>query len=100
MIESTTYKFAKCLKKRFGNDIFEKMDGKDRNYITNSYDGEIEIIDEGGKLHYHCPNCGNDDSHKMNVARRVCGYISTNIPNQGRLDEFVNRYIHLDSREC
>lgn len=171
-IESTTYKFAKCLKKRFGDDIFVKLDGKDRNYITNSYhvpvfeeisafdklekeaefqklspggaisyietadlthnieaveqvmqfiydtimyaelntksdycqvcgyDGEIEIVDEGGKLHYHCPNCGNDDSHKMNVARRVCGYISTNIPNQGRLDEFVNRYIHLDSREC
>jgi ribonucleoside-triphosphate reductase len=36
-LESTTYKFAKCLKSRFGNDIFEKLDGFDRNYITNSY---------------------------------------------------------------
>lgn len=36
-LESTTYKFAKCLKSRFGSDIFEKLDGFDRNYITNSY---------------------------------------------------------------
>lgn len=36
-IESTTYKFAKCLKKRFGDDVFVKIDGRDRNYITNSY---------------------------------------------------------------
>ena len=59
------------------------------------YDGEIKIIDEGGKLHYQCPNCGNTDSHKMNVARRVCGYISTTIPNQGRLDEITHRVVHL-----
>lgn len=171
-IESTTYKFAKGLKKRFGADIFEKLDGQDRNYITNSYhvpvfeeigpfeklakeaefqklspggaisyietadltqntdaviqvmkfiydnimyaelncksdycqvcgyDGEIKIIDNNGHLEYECPNCGNRNSKKMNVARRVCGYISTTIPNQGRLDEFRNRVVHLDIKEC
>ena len=170
-IESTTYKFAKCLKKRFGDDIFIKMDGKDRNYITNSYhvpvfeeinpfdkleiesefqalspggaisyiecadltnnidavlsvikfiydnimyaelntksdycqvcdyDGEIKIIDKDGKLGWRCPNCGNEDTTKMNVARRVCGYISTTVPNQGRLDEIKNRYVHMDNHE-
>ena len=170
-IESTTYKFAKCLKKRFGDDIFIKIDGKDRNYITNSYhvpvfeeinpfdkleiesefqalspggaisyiecadltnnidavlsvikfiydnimyaelntksdycqvcgyDGEIKIIDKDGKLGWRCPNCGNEDTTKMNVARRVCGYISTNFFNQGRTDEIRNRYIHLDNHE-
>lgn len=144
-IESTTYRFAKCLKKKFGDDIFEKLDGHDRNYITNSYhvpvfeevnpfeklsieskfqdlstggavsyveaanlsnnvtavrqlidfiydnilyaeinvksdycmncgyDGEIKIIDEGGKLDWQCPNCGNRDHTKMSVARRTCG---------------------------
>lgn len=144
-IESTTYKFAKCLKKRFGDDIFIKLDGKDRNYITNSYhvnvaeeinpfkkliieskfqalstggavsyveapdlsnnteaiievikfiydnilyeeinvksdycmvcryDKEIKIIDENGKLDWECPQCGNRDHAKMNVARRTCG---------------------------
>lgn len=170
-IESTTYKFAIKLKERFGNDIFEKMDGKDRNYITNSYhvpvfeeispfdklsieskfqklspggaisyiecadltrntpavlevikfiydnimyaelnsksdycqacgyDGEIKIIDKDNKLGWQCPQCGNEDTSKMNVARRVCGYISTNFFNQGRTDEIKNRVIHLDNKE-
>lgn len=144
-IESTTYKFAKCLKTRFGDDIFVQLDGHDRDYITNSYhvpvyeeidpfskleieskfqklspggaisyvecadltnntpavlevmkfiydnimyaelntksdycqecgyDGEIKIIDENGKLIWECPNCGNRNKDKMNVARRTCG---------------------------
>ena len=167
-IESTTYKFATKLKERFGDDIFVKLDGKDRNYITNSYhvfvnepinpfdklkleskfqklspggaisyiecadltqninvvieiikfiydnimyaelntksdycqvcgyDGEIKIIDENGRLDWECPNCKNRDHSKMNVSRRVCGYISTNFFNQGRTDEIRNRYVHLD----
>lgn len=167
-IESTTYKFATKLKQRFGKNIFVEMDGKDRNYITNSYhvpvfeeinpfsklalesqfqklspggaisyiecsdltnnteavievikfiydhimyaelntksdycqvcgyDGEIKIIDRNGKLDWECPNCGNTDHSKMNVARRVCGYIGTNFFNQGRTDEIRNRYVHLD----
>lgn len=170
-IESTTYKFATKLKERFGKDVFIKLDGKDRNYITNSYhipvfehvnafdklsiesefqrlspggaisyiecadmtsnipavlevinfiynnimyaelntksdycqvcgyDGEIQIIDKDGRLEWKCPQCGNMDQSKMNVARRVCGYISTNFFNQGRTDEIRNRVIHLDNHE-
>ena len=170
-IETTTYKFAKCLKKRFGENVFKEMDGFDRNYITNSYhvpvfeeidpftklsleskfqklspggaisyiecadlthntkavldvmrfiydnimyaelntksdycqacgyDGEIEIIDEDGVLGWRCPQCGNTDTSKMNVARRVCGYISTNFFNQGRTNEIRDRVVHLDNKE-
>ncbi len=163
-LESTTYKFAKCLQKRFG-----KIPGvTDRNYITNSYhvhvseeinafdklsieakfqalspggaisyvevpdmqhnipavlallrhiydnimyaelntksdycqecgfDGEIQIIeDENGKLIWECPNCGNRDQDKMNVARRTCGYIGTQFWNQGRTQEIRDRVLHL-----
>ena len=163
-IESTTYKFAKCLKKRFG--IIEGI--TDRNYITNSYhvpvfekinpfdkllieseyqklsaggaisyvetsdltknpeavvemiqfiyehimyaelntksdycqvcgyDGEIKLIDENNSLIWECPNCGNRDQSKMNVARRTCGYIGTNFWNKGRTQEIAERYVHLD----
>ena len=172
-LESTTYKLAKSLKKRFGKNVFKNLDGKDRDYITNSYhiwveeeidpfekirieskfqklspggaisyieaanltdnpeavievikyiydnilyaeinsksdyckecgfDGEIEIVELGdGQLGYKCPNCGNTDSTRMNVARRVCGYISTDMPNNGRLDEIRNRYVHLDNKDA
>lgn len=163
-IESTTYKFAKCLKKRFG--IIEGI--TNRNYITNSYhvpvfekinpfdkllieseyqklsaggaisyvetsdltknpeavvemiqfiyehimyaelntksdycqvcgyDGEIKLIDENNSLIWECPNCGNRDQSKMNVARRTCGYIGTNFWNKGRTQEIAERYVHLD----
>lgn len=167
-IESTTYKFAQSLQKRFG--IVEGI--TDRNYITNSYhvpvfeeinafdklskeaefqklspggaisyvetpnlqdnipaveevmkfiydnimyaelncksdycqvcgyDGEIVIkVSDEGKHYLQCPQCGNIDESKMNVARRVCGYISTNGFNEGRLDEIANRVIHLDDKE-
>lgn len=166
-IESTTYKFAKKLKERFGKDIFIRLDGKDRDYITNSYhvpvfeeidaftklklesqfqqlspggaisyievpnlnqnieavltvikfiydnimyaelntksdycqkcgfDGEIEIKGELGHYYWQCPNCGNTDQDKMNVARRTCGYIGTNYWNQGRTDELRSRVVHL-----
>ncbi|MCI8597297.1 MAG: anaerobic ribonucleoside-triphosphate reductase [Lachnospiraceae bacterium] len=163
-LESTTYKFAKCLQKRFG--IVKGV--TDRNYITNSYhihvteeidafeklaleakfqalspggaisyvevpnmqnnleavmsvikfiydnimyaelntksdycqmcgyDGEIEIQeDEHGKLIWKCPNCGNTDQNKMNVARRTCGYIGTQFWNQGRTQEIKERVLHL-----
>ncbi|MDD6202077.1 MAG: anaerobic ribonucleoside-triphosphate reductase, partial [Lachnospiraceae bacterium] len=163
-LESTTYKFAKCLQKRFG--IIEGV--TDRNYITNSYHvhvteeinafdklkfeaqfqelspggaisyvevpdmqdnieaviavmqyiyenimyaelntksdycmecgytGEIQIITEdSGKLVWECPNCGNRDQDKMNVARRTCGYIGTQFWNQGRTQEIKERVLHL-----
>ena len=163
-LESTTYKFAKCLQKRFG-----LVPGiTDRNYITNSYhvhvteqidaftklkfesdfqklspggaisyvevpnmqdnleavikvmqfiyenimyaelntksdycqvcgyDGEIEVLEDAdGKLVWTCPNCGNTDQSKMNVARRTCGYIGTQFWNQGRTQEIKERVLHL-----
>jgi ribonucleoside-triphosphate reductase len=170
-IESGTYKFAKCLKKRFGEDVFIQIDGRDRDYITNSYhvpvfeeidpfnkltveskfqklspggaisyvecadlthntqavvevmrfiydhimyaelntksdycqecgyDGEIKIIDEKGELIWECPNCGNRNKDKMNVARRTCGYIGVNFWNAGRTEEIAERYVHLDDHE-
>ena len=163
-LESTTYKFAKCLQKRFG--IIEGV--TDKNYITNSYhvhvtepinafdklkfeaqfqklspggavsyvevpnlennidavlevikyiydnimyaelntksdycqccgyNGQIQIVeDESGKLIWQCPNCGNTDQNKMNVARRTCGYIGTQFWNQGRTQEIKDRVLHL-----
>ena len=162
-LESTTYKFAKCLQKRFG--IVPGIN--DKGYITNSYhvhvteeidafsklsfeaqfqhlspggaisyvevpnmqqnidavlelmkyiyeniiyaelntksdycqccgfDGEIEIKDDDGKLVWVCPNCGNKDQSKMNVARRTCGYIGTQYWNQGRTQEIKDRVLHL-----
>ena len=162
-LESTTYKFAKCLKKRFG--IIEGV--TDKNYITNSYHvnvtekidafsklsfeaefqrlspggaisyveipnmennipaimsllkhiyenimyaelntksdfcqscgfaGEIQIVEEDGKLIWECPNCKNRDQTTMNVARRTCGYIGTQYWNQGRTQEIKERVLHL-----
>lgn len=167
-IESTTYKFAKCLQKRFG--VIEGI--TDKGYITNSYhvhvtehinafdklrfesqfqklspggaisyievanlsdnipavltvlkyiydnimyaelntksdycqvcgwDKEIEIVDDDrGKLIWKCPNCGNTDKSKMNIARRTCGYIGLNDWNQGRTQEIKERYVHLGGDE-
>lgn len=162
-LESTTYKFAKCLQKRFG--VIKGI--TDKNYITNSYhihvtepvdaftklsiesefqslstggaisyvevpnltnnieavlevikfiydnimyaelntksdycqvcgfDGEIQIIEDNGKLVWECPNCGNRDERKLNVARRTCGYIGSNFWNAGRTQEIKERVIHL-----
>lgn len=60
------------------------------------YNGEIEVVeDEDGKLIWKCPNCGNTDQTKMNVARRTCGYIGTQYWNQGRTQEIKERVLHL-----
>ena len=162
-IESTTYKFAKALQRRFG--IIEGI--TDKNYITNSYhvhvteeidaftklkfesefqrlspggaisyievpdmkgnipavlnvlkfiydtiiyaelntksdycqvcgyDGEIQIVEDDGKLVWECPHCHNRDQSKMNVARRTCGYIGSQYWNQGRTQEIRDRVLHL-----
>ena len=162
-LESTTYKFAKCLQRRFG--VIPGV--TDKGYITNSYhvhvtekidaftklgfeaqfqhlspggaisyvevpnmqnnieavlqvmkfiydhiiyaelntksdycqvcgfDGEIQIVEEDGKLVWECPNCKNRDQDKMNVARRTCGYIGTQFWNQGRTQEIRDRVLHL-----
>lgn len=158
-IESTTYKFAKALKKRFG--IIKGITDKD--YVTNSYhitpaqpidafsklkiESEFQELSPGGAISYietpnmtknipailevikyihenimyaeintmtsychkcgctdiymgddlkfHCPQCGNDDYNKMNVALRICGYISTNPFNEGRAADIHDRVHHL-----
>lgn len=63
------------------------------------YDGEIKIVDENNELIWECPNCGNRDKNKMNVARRTCGYIGSNFWNKGRTEEIAERYVHLDDHE-
>ena len=80
--------------------IYFELNTKSDYCSKCGYDGEIEITDVDGKLGYKCPNCGNTDHTTMHVCRRVCGYLSTNMPNQGRLDEIRNRYVHLDNHEC
>lgn len=61
------------------------------------FNGEIELKEDETSHHYfECPNCGNTDFNKMNIARRVCGYISTSPMSEGRLDEIINRYVHIN----
>ena len=94
-LESTTYKFAKCLQKRFGI-MYAELNTKSDYCQCCGYDGEIKIVENAdGKLIWQCPNCGNTDQDKMNVARRTCGYIGTQYWNQGRTQEIKDRVLHL-----
>lgn len=86
------------LKFIYDNIMYAELNTKSDYCQVCKYDDEIQLLDIGGKLRWKCPNCGNEDTNKMNVARRTCGYIgtATNGWNQGRLDEFQNRYVHVD----
>lgn len=86
------------LKFIYNNIMYAELNTKSDYCQICGYDGEIQLLDIDGKLGWRCPNCGNEDTNKMNVARRTCGYIgtATNGWNQGRLDEFQNRYVHVD----
>lgn len=80
----------------YDNIMYAELNTKSDYCQECGYDGEIKIIeDDSHKLIWECPNCGNRDFHKMNIARRVCGYIGTNEVNQGRLQEYDKRVIHL-----
>ena len=59
------------------------------------FDGEIQIVEEDGKLLWECPKCQNRNQKKMNVARRTCGYIGSQFWNQGRTEEIRDRFVHL-----
>ena len=59
------------------------------------WDKEIIMIEENGKLRWKCPNCGNTDLNKMTIVRRVCGYLSSNTANQGRMADIRDRVLHL-----
>lgn len=80
----------------YDNIIYAEINSKSDFCQECGYDGEIEIVeDENKKLIWKCPNCGNTDQNKMNVARRTCGYIGTQFWNQGRTQEIKDRVLHL-----
>ena len=79
----------------YDNIMYAELNTKSDYCQQCGYDGEIEIVEEGGKLIWRCPSCGNTDQSKMNVARRTCGYIGTQFWNQGRTQEIKERVLHL-----
>jgi ribonucleoside-triphosphate reductase len=79
----------------YDNIIYAELNTKSDYCQECGFDGEIEIVEEDGKLLWRCPNCGNTDQDKMNVARRTCGYIGTQYWNQGRTQEIKERVLHL-----
>ena len=79
----------------YDNIMYAELNTKSDYCQVCGYDGEIQIIEKDGKLEWHCPNCGNEDQNKMNVARRTCGYIGTQFWNQGRTQEIKDRVLHL-----
>ncbi len=79
----------------YDNIIYAELNTKSDYCQVCGWDGEIEIQEDNGKLIWKCPNCGNTDQDKMNVARRTCGYIGTQFWNQGRTQEIRDRVLHL-----
>ncbi len=79
----------------YENIIYAELNTKSDYCQVCGWDGEIQIVEENGKLIWKCPKCGNTDQTKMNVARRTCGYIGTQFWNQGRTQEIRDRVLHL-----
>ena len=79
----------------YDNIIYAELNTKSDYCQCCGFDGEIGIEEEDGKLIWTCPQCGNTDQSKMNVARRTCGYIGTQFWNQGRTQEIKDRVLHL-----
>ena len=79
----------------YDNIIYAELNTKSDYCQACGWDGEIEIVEQDGKLIWRCPKCGNTDQDKMNVARRTCGYIGTQYWNQGRTQEIRERVLHL-----
>ena len=79
----------------YDNILYAELNTKSDYCQVCGYDGEIKIVEDDGKLVWECPNCGNRDQEKMNVARRTCGYIGTQFWNQGRTEEIRDRVLHL-----
>ena len=79
----------------YDNIIYAELNTKSDYCQCCGFDGEIEIKEDDGKLVWVCPQCGNTDQSKMNVARRTCGYIGTQYWNQGRTQEIKDRVLHL-----
>lgn len=79
----------------YDNILYAEINTKSDYCQCCGYNGEIKIVEDNGKLVWRCPQCGNTDQTKMNVARRTCGYIGTQFWNQGRTEEIRDRVIHV-----
>ena len=79
----------------YDNIMYAELNTKSDYCQVCSYDGEIKIVTDNGRLEWECPNCGNRDKTKMNVTRRTCGYLGSQFWNQGRTEEIRDRFIHL-----
>lgn len=79
----------------YDNIMYAELNTKSDYCQVCGYDGEIQIVEDDGKLVWECPNCGNRDQSQLNVARRTCGYIGTQFWNQGRTQEIRDRVMHL-----
>ena len=79
----------------YENIMYAELNTKSDYCQVCGYDGEVQIVEDDGKLVWECPNCHNRDQEKMNVARRTCGYIGTQFWNQGRTEEIRDRVLHL-----
>ena len=79
----------------YDNIMYAELNTKSDYCQECGYDGEIQIVEDDGKLVWECPKCGNRDQAKLNVARRTCGYIGTQFWNQGRTEEIKDRVLHL-----
>ena len=80
----------------YDNIMYAELNTKSDYCQVCGYDGEIQIVDDDGKWVWECPNCGNRDEKRMNVCRRVCGYLGTNFFNNGRTEEIKERVLHVD----
>ena len=79
----------------YDNIMYAELNTKSDYCQECGFDGEIQIVEDDGKLVWECPKCGNRDQAKLNVARRTCGYIGTQFWNQGRTEEIKDRVLHL-----
>lgn len=83
----------------YENIMYAELNTKSDYCQKCGFDGEIQIIDNNGKLSWRCPQCGNEDKNTMSVTRRTCGYLGSNFWNQGRTQEIKERYVHIDNHE-
>ena len=79
----------------YNTTMYAELNTKSDYCQCCGFDGEIQIVEDDGKLVWECPNCGNRDQNKLNVTRRSCGYIGTQFWNQGRTQEIKDRVLHL-----
>ncbi len=94
-MQNNTKAVLQLMRHIYDTILYAELNTKSDYCQVCGYEGEIQIIEEDSKLIWECPNCGNRDQDKMNVARRTCGYIGTQFWNQGRTQEIKERVLHL-----